>query len=67
MVRDLIMNILEEKREITLNELVKASKLHYGVLKRIIENLVMEGKVEIERKKNVHKQKKYELIVKLVT
>jgi|GEM_PF-3456553 len=66
MIRNIIINILEEKRELAIEELARIIKVHYGVVKKVLEDLRKEGKIEIEKIKNPHKPKKYELIIRLV-
>ena len=64
MLSEKILEILEKQSEIDMDDLKRELKVHYGVLYKIIKELMRENKVVVEKRKQPHKKKKYRLIIK---
>ena len=65
MISEKILKVLEEKRELDLNDLISETKEHPGVVKQVLEKLRKEGRVELQKRKQPHNPKKYKIIVRL--
>ena len=65
MISEKILKVLEEKRELDLNDLILEVKEHPGVIRLVLERLRKEGKIELQKKKQPHNPKKYKIIVRL--
>ena len=65
MIRNRILEILNEKGEIELKELILSIREHPKVVKDIVRELAKEGKVHLRKEKLRHKPKKFKVIVSL--
>ncbi|HIP66824.1 MAG TPA: hypothetical protein EYH09_01720 [Candidatus Nanopusillus sp.] len=65
MISEKILKILEEERELELNDLILEVKEHPGAVRLVLEKLRRNGKIELQKKKQPHKPKKYKIIVRL--
>jgi len=63
MISEKILKILNERREITLRELCDELEEHPGVVKKVLESLKSEKKINIKKKYYPHKPLKYETII----
>ncbi len=65
MIRNKVLELLEEKGEIELKELILEVGEHPKVVKDVVRELAKEGKVHLRKEKLRHKPKKYKIIVSL--
>ncbi|AAR39152.1 NEQ304 [Nanoarchaeum equitans Kin4-M] len=65
MIRNRILEILNERGKIEFKELVKELKTHPYVVRKIVEELRREGKINLTKEVYHHKPKKFKLFVSL--
>ena len=63
MISEKILKILNERREVSIRELINEVEEHPGVVKQVLEQLKKEGKVNIKKVYRPHKPLKYEIII----
>ena len=65
MIRNRILEILNERGEIELKDLILLIGEHPLVVKKIVRELSKEGKINLRKEKLRHKSKKFKIIVSL--
>jgi Mn-dependent DtxR family transcriptional regulator len=65
MIRNRVIEILNEKGEIELKELISEIGEHPKVVKDVVKELAKEGKITIRKEKLRHKPKKFKIIISL--
>jgi len=65
MIRNRILELLNERGEIELKDLITELKEHPRVVKNVVRELAQEAKIHIRKEKLRHKPKKFKIIVSL--
>ena len=65
MIRNKILEILNDHGEIELKNLILLVNEHPRVVRKVLEELRKEGKIALRKEKLRHKPKKFKIIVSL--
>ena len=65
MIRNKILEILNDRGEIELKDLILLVNEHPRVVRKVLEELRREGKINLRKEKLRHKPKKFKIIVSL--